>query len=245
MRLALLGIFAGLLALAESKTAPAPVVVELFTSEGCSSCPPADEVLAKVEGRDAATGAEVIALGEHVTYWDRLGWKDRFSQDVFTERQEAYSQHFRLSSVYTPQMVVNGQVELLGSDQSRLRKEIARAGSQQAVKIELTEAGGKLSYRMTGLPLGARGAEVMLAVTESRIETNVKKGENSGRNLRHTGVVRSLMPVGRVTEISSQGFAGDTKLPIAPNWQRENLKYVVFLQDPVTRRIWGAAALKL
>ncbi len=212
------------------------VIVELFTSEGCSSCPPADEVLAKVEG------PEVIALGEHVTYWDRLGWKDRFSQSIFTERQEAYLEHFRLSSVYTPQAVVNGQAEVLGSDQGRVRKEIAKAASQPAASVELSmQSNDSVRYRVSGLPLGARSAEAFLAITESSIETAVKSGENGGRNLRHTGVVRSLRRLGRVTEGLTETVRVSTS---SPSWKHENLKYVVFVQDPATRRIWGAASLR-
>ena len=109
-------------------TPPAtPVVVELFTSEGCSSCPPADLVLQRLEAGVGVPGAYVIALGEHVTYWDRLGWKDRFSADVFTRRQENYTWQFRSDSAYTPQMIVNGQAEFVGSDEARARREILKA----------------------------------------------------------------------------------------------------------------------
>jgi hypothetical protein len=235
-----------LAALGQSKPAqPVPVIVELFTSEGCSSCPPADELLSRLEGRDRIPGAEVIALGEHVTYWDRLGWKDRFSQDVFTERQEAYSPRFQLCSVYTPQVVVNGQEEALGSEESRIRKEITKAAKETPAKVQVTLTGDLVSYQVTGLPLGARGSDVFLAVTETRIDTNVRSGENGGRSLRHTGVVRSLARVGKIKEITSSGYSAQARVHIDPQWKRANLKCVIFVQESSTRRIWGAGAMGL
>ena len=117
-----------------------PVVVELFTSEGCSSCPPADLVLQRLEAGIGVPGAYVIALGEHVTYWDRLGWKDRFSADVFTRRQEDYTWQFRSDSAYTPQMIVNGQAEFVGSDEARARREILKAAQGPAAKVDLAIA---------------------------------------------------------------------------------------------------------
>src|SRR5215218_5205436 len=108
-----------------------PVVVELFTSEGCSSCPPADSVLRKLAAAGGdTTGADVIALGMHVTYWDRLGWKDPFSLAAATERQQSYSRVFGEDRVYTPQVVVDGQDEMIGSDEAAIRRAIARAGSR-------------------------------------------------------------------------------------------------------------------
>jgi len=113
--------------------APAQVIVELFTSEGCSSCPPADAVLQRLE-----SSGEAIVLGEHVTYWDRLGWKDRFSAESFTQRQEEYVRRFRIESAYTPQMVVNGQAEFVGSDEGRARQEILKAAREPKARVELS-----------------------------------------------------------------------------------------------------------
>ena len=195
-------------------------------------------MLARLEGQAHVSGAEVIALGEHVTYWDRLGWKDRFSQNIFTERQEQYGRRFHLNSVYTPQVVVNGDAEVLGSDESAVRREIAKAAMRPRAKIELTLTSERiLSYRITGLPQNENAADVFLAVTQSRVETNVRSGENSGRVLRHTGVVRSLEPLGRA-------LSGETHLQLDSAWKRENLKYVVFVHDRSTRKILGAASLE-
>lgn len=227
------------MALAQSSPARPAVLVELFTSEGCSDCPPADTVLQHLEA--GAAGAEVIVMGEHVTYWDRLGWKDRFSADVFTGRQEDYGRHFRLGSVYTPQMVVNGQAELVGSDEARARREIAKAAQQPAAKVALTPLpDDAVAIAASGFPDQARGASVILAVTETHLDTDVQRGENGGRKLHHTGVVRSLTLVGRV---GNGNYASQAHYRLDPSWKRENLKIVVFLQDQVSRRIWGAAAV--
>jgi hypothetical protein len=220
-----------------------PVIVELFTSEGCSSCPPADDALQRLEA--GVPHAEVIALGEHVTYWDRLGWKDRFSADVFTKRQEDYARRFRLASVYTPQMVVNGQAEFVGVDEGRARKEIAKAAQEPGGRLTLTIDHDVVAIRAMGLPPEAKGADVILAVTETRLDTDVQRGENSGHKLRHTGVVRSLESIGRIEDSRSGSYANQSQVRIDPSWKRENLKLVVFLQDRVTKRIWAVSAAKL
>jgi hypothetical protein len=225
--LAALACFAGV--------ASAQVIVELFTSEGCSSCPPADAVLERLE----AGGA--IVLGEHVTYWDHEGWKDRFSAEAFTLRQEEYVRRFHIDSAYTPQMVVNGEAEFVGSDERRARQEISKALREPKAKVELSADDGGVVIKIAQLPAAAKGADVILAVTETRLDTDVRGGENGGHKLRHTGVVRSLSTVGRV-----DGKAGDysarARYRLDPSWKRENVKLVVFLQDRASKKIWGAAA---
>ncbi|MEO8049623.1 MAG: DUF1223 domain-containing protein [Acidobacteriota bacterium] len=221
------------------------VVVELFTSEGCSSCPPADLVLERLESGIGVLGVSVIALGEHVTYWDRLGWKDRFSADAFTKRQEAYSFLFRNEGPYTPQVVVNGQAEFVGSDEARARKEILKAAQAPTAQVELTTAGDMVNIKATELPAGARDADVVLAVTETRLDTDVQHGENGGRKLRHTGVVRTVANVGRIDNPKDGNYAAQARYHLDPSWKRENLKLVVFLQNRKTKRIWGAGAIAL
>ncbi len=222
-----------------------PVVVELFTSEGCSSCPPADVVLQRLEAGVGVPGAYVIALGEHVTYWDRLGWKDRFSADVFTKRQEDYTWQFRTDSAYTPQMIVNGQVEFVGSDEQRARKEILKAAQGPTAKVELSVAGDLVNIKATGLPAGVKDADVILAITESHLETDVQHGENGGRKLNHTGVVRTLTTVGRIDNPKDGNYATQGHYRLDPAWKPENLKLVVFLQSRKTKRILGAGAIAL
>jgi hypothetical protein len=219
----------------------APVLVELFTSEGCSSCPPADDVLARLDRYQPVSGVEVIALSEHVDYWNHLGWKDPYSSPLFSERQENYGKVFRLESVYTPQMVVNGQAQVLGSDWASANQAIrAAAQSPRAVVTLEAKDWDTLSFEITQLPKGTRGADIMLAVTEGNLETSVGGGENSGRRLHHTGVVRSLTSLGRLD--SKNGvYSGDARLNLNPQWNRTNLNLVLFIQDRATHRILGAA----
>jgi hypothetical protein len=233
-------------ALPRAATPPAtPVVVELFTSEGCSSCPPADLVLQRLEAGIGVPGAYVIALGEHVTYWE-LGWKDRFSADVFTWRQEDYTGQFRSDGAYTPQMIVNGQAEFVGSDEARARREILKAAQAPAAKVDLAIAARDMvSIKATGLPTSAKDSDVVLAVTESRLDTDVQHGENGGRTLRHTGVVRSIATVGRIDSPKDGNYAVQARYHLEPSWNSENLKLIVFLQSRGTKRIWGAGAIAL
>jgi len=216
--------------------APAQVIVELFTSEGCSSCPPADAVLARLEN-----SGDAIVLGEHVTYWDRLGWKDRFSAETFTQRQEEYVWRFRIESAYTPQMVVNGQAEFVGSDEGRARQEILKAAREPKARVELSPKDGEVAIKVAELPAAAKGVNVILAVTETRLDTEVRGGENGGHKLRHTGVVRSMATVGRI-DGKSGIYTAQAHYRLDPSWKRENVKLVVFLEDRASKKIWGAAA---
>ena len=129
-----------------------PVIVELFTSEGCSDCPPADTLLDKLIAMQPVAGAQIIGLGEHVTYWDRLGWKDRFSADALTSRQETYQTHFRTESIYTPQMVVDGRLEFVGSDAAAARKAIEKTLAAPHGVVTIDADGGHIAVTVTGLP---------------------------------------------------------------------------------------------
>lgn len=224
------------------QTKRVPVIVELFTSEGCSSCPPADALLAKLDREQPVPGVEIIALEEHVDYWDGLGWRDPFSSHILTNRQTDYGRQFHTDNIYTPQAVVGGQLEVLGSDPARLRDGIARAAkaSKAVVEVEFQSA-SIAKVKVDKIPEGAGVFDVMLAITENKLETSVLAGENNGRKLAHTGVVRSLMSLGRVD--SSSAAVLSMHLRFSPQWKRDNLKYVVFVQDRASRAIVGATAV--
>ena len=249
----------GLVAAAVTRVMPAQtVVVELFTSEGCSTCPPADQVLSRLEsprnpsvvrGKQAPIplppGVEIIALGEHVDYWDQLGWKDRFSSPLFSARQQDYGRAFHLESVYTPEMVVNGQKEVLGSDSRAVQEAINRAAKepQAHVAIAMTSA-QMVSFSVSKLPPGSHEAEMLLGVTESGLVTPVFGGENNGRQLRHAAVVRSLSSLGRLDPTRPGEYSGVAQLNLRQDWNRANLKLVLFVQDRVTQHILGAASVR-
>lgn len=228
---------------ADKTTARTPVIVELFTSEGCSSCPPADALLRKLESEQPVPNAEIIVLGEHVDYWNYIGWTDRFSSKQFTQRQEGYARIFNLDSAYTPQMVVNGGTELNGADDRAAKHAIADAARRPraSVELSLSDSGRDLTVKIAPSP-SAKNAEVFLALTESDLKTEVKKGENDGRTLVHTGVVRELKKIG---ELTPQGFSATAPLQIEPSWKRAALTAVVFVQEKQNRRILGVAAVKL
>lgn len=231
-----------------------PVVVELFTSEGCSSCPPADDLLARLDGEQPVAGAEVIALAQHVDYWNQLGWADPFSAHEFSERQGEYAAHFGDEGVYTPQMIVDGGAEFLGSNSGKATDAIARAAREPKAQLSLARAEGqadagdalRLSVRVERLPKLTDGdtVDVFLAVTEGKLSSNVERGENAGQRLMHAGVVRSLTQIGSLSA-STPPFAGEPLVALDKSWRRENLRAVVFLQEHMSRRVVGAAAIKL
>ena len=134
-----LAVFSGLTSFASDSAQPVPIVVELFTSEGCSSCPPADSLLRKLDSSQPIAGAHLIVLEEHVDYWDDLGWKDPFSSHEFTLRQSAYAERLKVRAPYTPQMVIDGNFEVLGSDARRLQAVLDSSRSLPTVAVRLSD----------------------------------------------------------------------------------------------------------
>ncbi len=226
-----------------------PVIVELFTSEGCSSCPPADKVLAALARTPQVEGAEVIALSEHVDYWNRLGWNDPFSSPQFSQRQGEYSGFFgKGDNVYTPQMVVDGTREFVGSNAGAAMNAIAEAIKERKgdveIKVEnISGAAASLNVKVENLPQISKNdnAIVLLAVTEDNLISSVSTGENAGRKLPHVAVVRYLQNVGEIT-----GDKTLTPTVVLPReWKRENLNIVAFVQQSGSRRVIAAGKIKL
>ncbi len=216
-----------------------PVLVELFTSEGCSSCPPADRLLIDITTNQPYKDAEVITLGYHVDYWDHIGWKDQFSSREYTKRQEAYARQFRLDSTYTPQIVIDGGDQVVGNNRQAVDGAIARArGGKGVIRLELKD--DKLSINIDELP-EQNGSTVFLAVAESGLRSAVSGGENSGRNLEHASVVRELRELGAI-EAGRKSFSIQVSLQMKSNWKQDRLRYVVFVQNDATLKIHGIAA---
>lgn len=167
------------------------VVAELFTSEGCSSCPPADKLIEKIQNDNP--GKSIYVLAYHVDYWDHQGWKDRFSDAAFTARQRQYADWLKLETVYTPQMVVNGRKEFIGSYEGPITKTIAKELDQPAANpltLQTHIEGSQLHVGFTATP--EKNAELVLALVQKTATSNVRAGENEGRQLSHVQIVRQL-----------------------------------------------------
>lgn len=233
-----------------------PVVVELFTSEGCSSCPPADALLMQLDQAPPVTGAEIIVLSEHVDYWNYIGWSDPFSSEAYSARQQAYAQALRLTGgrgdVYTPQMVVDGQFEFVGSNAAKAREVIAQAAVFPKAVVKLSRIDPtctdelKLRVHADQLPQLHTNdqAEVVLVIAENNLASSITRGENSGRKLRHTAVTRELRVLGQFAP-TQKTFEAETTIKLAPSWKHNDLRIVAFIQERAHRRILGAASLKL
>jgi hypothetical protein len=248
VQIALVGLMLALAAPRVPAGPATPILLELFTSEGCSDCPAADVLLDKLVGTQPVTGAEMIALEQHVDYWDRLGWKDRFSSAAFTNRQQVYGARFGNGNIYTPQMVVDGVTEFVGSDanaaQRAVSKSLAAPHGTLSIKVE-ENARPALAVTVTarGLPKPGRGdrADIILALTEDHLKTDVKRGENHGRTLSHTAVVRHMASIGEATPDESSTARGEISL--AADWQRDALKVVAFVQERRGRQVLASGAV--
>jgi hypothetical protein len=221
--------------------AKTPVLVELFTSEGCSSCPPADRVLSQLDKEQSNAEAEIITLALHVDYWNYLGWKDEFSSKSYSERQNGYAQHFKLDSSYTPQMIVDGQTQFVGSNLGTANKAISDSAKNQKANIEISKANDKLKVKIIDAPTHD-DSYVWLAIAEDDLKTNVRRGENGGKTLDHVSVVREMKMLGNLP-VADKSFESETALQYNPVWKKENLKFVVFVQGKDSKKIFGASKL--
>jgi hypothetical protein len=218
-----------------------PIIVELFTSEGCSSCPPADRLLLELQ-KQSKPDAQIIVLSEHVDYWDSLGWKDPFSSRQFSDRQSLYAHQQFTDDVYTPQMFVDGHKGFTGSDVSKVVEELKAAAKEHKTEVRIVELDSGVSSTKLRISVGAgKGADLMLAITEDGLETKVARGENRGRFLAHTGVVRLLKKLG-TSDGKESSF--EEIIGFDPAWRREKLRAVAFLQRP-SGLIIGVGSLDL
>jgi hypothetical protein len=224
-----------------------PVVLELFTSEGCSSCPPADRLLQSLDEKQPFSDADLVVLSEHVDYWNGEGWTDPYSSRVFSERQRRYAEQFGLDEVYTPQIVVDGAKETVGSNAIAIRNAVEAAARSAKVSLTLSDAirnGNQVKFHLTSTNLpGDSTATVYVALAEGKVQSHVGGGENGGRSLTHVAVVRVLAPMGTLKGGSS--LSKDLVIPIPSRMPVNGIRVVVFLQDERSHKIVGAAQEKI
>lgn len=228
-------LFAGF---AAAETKPV-VVVELFTSEGCSSCPPADALLRDLQVR-GFPGAELVLLGEHVDYWNQLGWRDAYSSEQFTARQQDYANKMKLRDYYTPQAVVDGTVEFVGSDEGALHRAILKS-MQTPKPLNVAVSWDTATQTAHVSAEGTGSGDLYLAFTEIGLSSEVTAGENAGNRLTHAAVVRRLKNTGGV----SGAFRKDVQFPLDRGWSASHLRLAAFVQNKNTGAILGAASVKL
>lgn len=178
-----------------------PVLVELFTSEGCSDCPPADALLARLDATQFVPGAQAIVLSEHVTYWNHQGWSDPFSLQTLDDRQQRYAWRFSVPQVYTPEMVVDGRWQFVGSDAASLSRDLASAALSPKLSIEIADVQwSKREVRFSVRGQAGAQANLIAAVADSSATSEVARGENAGRTLRNVAIVRAFKDFGSKTE---------------------------------------------
>jgi len=226
-----------------------PVLLELFTSEGCSSCPPADRLLQQFDEKQPVAGAELVVLSEHVDYWDRQGWKDPFSSPLYTSRQEVYSDRFSPDGAFTPQLIIDGRFGCVGSDARGAVADIEKAIHEPKIPLaiaDVTRDGSRVSARIDVSPVDAakkRRAVLYVAIADNRAESHPGRGENAGHVLTHVAVVRVLKQIGTI----DLGSATTKQLSLAApaGMGASGLRVVAFLQDPKSGHILGVEEHKL
>jgi hypothetical protein len=239
-----LGVFTGALVCgaADSSSARVPVLLELFTSEGCSSCPPADRLLEILDEKQPVAGADLIVLSEHVDYWDRLGWKDPFSSSQYTARQQDYTNRYNFDGVYTPQLVVDGRYGFVGSDGREASAAIQKAIREPKIPMMISNAernGNQVTARIE-FPAGqsfkgARGV-LYVALADNRQESHVARGENAGRALTHVAVARVLERIGSINFDAAS--TKEVRLSVRSG-SGSAMRLVAFIQDPGSGHVLG------
>ncbi len=222
----------------------APVLVELFTSQGCSSCPPADQVLSDL-GRDPA----IIPLAFHVDYWDYIGWKDPFASPAWSNRQRAYAQAMGTSRIYTPQLVVSGREHLVGSNKKGVQQAIQQARATPTIAtLQVQQRPDpqdpqRIAVTVTVTPrqgVAKEAHELFVALVEDGAATQVTRGENTGRTLRNDHIVRALTKSCTLLPNDASPRTCEATLAVDPAWKPEHLRAVAFAQHPGTRHVAAA-----
>jgi hypothetical protein len=241
-----IGLAAGHSASAPDSTEAVPILVELFTSEGCSSCPPADVLLQRMDEKQPIAGAHLIVLSEHVDYWDHDGWKDPYSSHLFTDRQSAYVGVLGLNTPYTPQMIVDGASVLRNNDPHQSEQVFQKAVAAQkvpmridSVRVEGTTPPVLQAHIEVGANSYRHSADIYMAVALGHAESQVLRGENGGHHLTHVAVVQSLIRIGRFEK--GKTFSKDVQVKLKPGTDPANLRVIAFVQESGPRQVLGAA----
>jgi hypothetical protein len=226
-----------------------PVLVELFTSEGCSSCPPADALLLRMDTSPPISGAQLIVLSEHVDYWDHDGWKDPNSSAALTERQEAYVHALGLKTAYTPQLIVDGSAEMRANQPQQADKVFHDAAAAPKVPVRITDVSidpanpSVLRARIEADGESNRSnADIFVAVALDRVESQVLKGENGGRHLTHVAVVQQITKIGKLSK--AKNFDESVQLKLKPGTDPKNIRIVAFAQESGPGKVLGVAMKK-
>ena len=226
----------------EEKTLPGDrsknyVLVELFTSEGCSSCPAADAVLARLQKDQPVENVEIIPLALHVDYWNYLGWKDEFSSAEYSARQNGYAEKFKIDSIYTPQMVVDGQKQFVGSQFDTAVNSVKESARNKKADVKISIENDSVKIGAADLP-NHEASYLWFIIAEDNLQTDVRRGENSGRKLPHTAVVREMKLLDTLAE-NAKNFSATQALKLQPNWKKENLSLIVFAQGKDSKKIFA------
>jgi len=241
---AVLGVLVAPVAVAQAGAGRNPVVLELFTSEGCSSCPPVDRWVERLDSAQPLAGAELIVLSEHVNYWDHQGWKDPYSSAALTERQQNYVRQLGLSGVYTPQVVLNGDEEVHPGDAQQVAEAFhhAAATAREPVSIENAHVADGAVTGTVVVPAESKHGDVLVAVALDRTETDVLGGENDGKKLTNVAVVLGLVKIGKTEKgkVFEQSFRVPVKAADAGN-----LRVVAIVQEGDQGAVAGAGMVKV
>ena len=243
LTLAAFSVFTAIFAVQPAIAGDVPVLAELFTSEGCSSCPPADALLMQLDRLQPVAGAHIVVLSEHVDYWNSLGWRDPFSSPQFSRRQADYARTLG-SEVYTPQLVIDGRVQVNGSGGRDIQAAVARAAARPKLPVQIEQAlreGGEAVVHVTIAALPSGKSDVWVAIADETDQSSVSKGENSGRKLAHVAVARSVSKVGSVSK--SEGFDKTVRLPL--NLANTGASRVVVWVAQANNPVLGAASAPL
>ena len=232
-------------ALSKPQPGATPVLVELFTSEGCASCPTADTLLARLQREQPIPAADILALEEHVDYWDSLGWRDRFASSQFSARQSAYSERLQLASEYTPQMIVDGTDQFAGNDIVHAFRAIAHAAGTRKLDLKLSplvfdgaRVSGKVSLALRAV--SERRADLYAAVVQSSASTQVLSGDNLGATLNHVSIVREMRKIGSLAGMRAAPLKFSLSVP--GDASAANIRVVVFIQRAGQGAVLGAVS---